>query len=333
MKFPVQPRPTRRAAIVAVCGAAGALTVSAQQPLGPPPHPRGPKVFLDYDQVELDAAYDQTVYEPDIDQLSAKLKSDSDTVRAKLGAPRRVAYGPKEIEKLDIYRTARPNAPIFVFIHGGRWRVAIAHDYGFPAETFVHAGAHFVVPDFDWVQDVGGDLNVLVSQVRRAIAWVYHNAASFGGDPKRIYLGGHSSGGHLAGVALTTGWKDLGLPEDVVKGGVLLSGIYDLKPVRLSNRSSYVKIDDAAEDSLSPQRHIDRLSVPLAVMYGTRETPEFQRQSRDFAAAVKAAGKPVEVIVGENYVHMESVESLANPYGLAGRAALKMMKLLTDPRR
>lgn len=304
-------RPTRRTALLAACGAATA----AQQP---PPHQKGPKVYLDYDQVELDAAYDQTVYEPDIDQLSAKLHSDSDTVRATLGAPRRVSYGPKDIQKLDIYRTTRKNAPIFVFLHGGRWRVATANEYGFPAETFVHAGAHFVVPDFDWVQDVGGDLNVLASQTRDAILWVYHNAASFGGDPKRIYLGGHSSGAHLAGVALTT------LPRDTVKGAVLLSGMYDLKPVRLSSRSSYVKIDDATEEALSPQRHIDKFNVPLVVMYGTLETPEFQRQSRDFAAAVKAAGKPVELIAGKNYVHMETVESLANPYGLAGRAALKL---------
>lgn len=289
-------------------------------------------MFLDYDQVELDAAYDQTVYEPDIDQLSAKLKSDSDRVRARLGEPRRVAYGDKEIEKLDIYMTGREttgreHAPVFVFIHGGRWRVATAHDYGFPAETFVRAGAHCVVPDFSWVQDVGGDLRVLVSQVRRAVAWVYRNAGTFGGDAERIYLGGHSSGGHLAGVALTTPWRDLGLPANAVKGGVLLSGIYDLKPVRISNRSSYVTIDDAAEAELSPMRHIDQIHAPLVVAWGTRETPEFQRQSREFAAAVRAAGKEAEVLVAENYVHMETVESLGNPYGLAGSAALKLMKL------
>ncbi len=271
--------------------------------------------------MELDAAYDQTVYEPDIDQLAAKLHADSDTVRATLGPPRRVSYGPKEIEKLDIYKTSKPNAPIFIFLHGGRWRVAVANEYGFPAENFVRAGAHFIAPDFDWVQNVGGDLNVLADQTKRAIEWVHSNAASFGGDPNRIWLGGHSSGSHLAGVALTT------LQPGIVKGAVLLSGMYDLKPVRLSSRSSYVKMDDATEDALSPQRHIDRLHVPITVMYGTRETPEFQRQSRDFAAAVKAAGKPVEVIVAKDYVHMETVESLANPYGLAGRAALKMMKL------
>lgn len=319
---------TRRTAIVTAAAAVSGTLLKAQEKvLGPPPHPKGPKVFLDYDQVELDAAYDQTVYEPDIDQLAAKLASDSDTVRKDLGEPQRIAYGTKEKEKLDLYKAKGPNAPIFVFIHGGRWRVANAHDYGFPAENFVRAGAHYIAPDFDWVQDVGGDLGVLVSQVRRSVAWAYRNAASFGGDRNRIYLAGHSSGGHLAGVALTTPWKDLGLPEDAVKGGVLLSGLYDLKAVRISNRSSYVKIDDAAEQAYSPQRHIDRLHVPVIVMWGTRETPEFQRQSREFAAAVKAAGKPVETIVAENYVHMESVESLASPIGLAGRAALRMMGL------
>lgn len=315
--------PTRRSIILT---AASAGVAAAQgKALGPPPHPKGPKVFLDYDQVELDAAYDQTVYEPDIDQLAAKLASDSDMVRQHLGQPQRIPYGTKEKEKLDLYKARGPNAPIFFFIHGGRWRVANAHDYGFPAENFVRHGAHYIAPDFDWVQDVGGDLGVLVSQVRHAIAWVYQNAASFGGDRNRIYLCGHSSGAHLAGVVLTTPWKDLGLPEDAVKGGVLLSGIYDLKAVRISNRSSYVKIDDAAENAYSPQRHIDRLHVPVVVMWGTRETPEFQRQSREFAAAVKAAGKPVETIIAQNYVHMESVESLENPYGLAGAAALKMM--------
>jgi arylformamidase len=311
---------TRRSLLLGI-SAATAAAQTTPPPLGPPPHPKGPKVYLDYDQVELDAAYDQTVYEPDIDQLSAKLHSDSDTVRATLGPPHRVSYGPKDIEKLDIYKTAHLNAPVFIFLHGGRWQVAIANDYGFPAETFVRAGAHFVVPDFNWVQDVGGDLNVLAAQTKQAIEWVHSNAAAFGGDPTRIWLGGHSSGAHLAGVALTT------LQRDMVKGAVLLSGMYDLKPVRLSSRSSYVKIDDAAESALSPQRHIDRINAPLVVMYGTRETPEFQRQSRDFAAALIAARKPVDLIVAQNYVHMETVESLANPYGLAGRAALKMMKL------
>lgn len=249
-------------------------------------------------------------------------------MRARIGQPQRAAYGSSEIEKLAIYRTKKANAPIFVFIHGGAWRAVLAKDFGFPAEMFINSGAHYVVPDFAWVQDAGGNLLPLADQVRRAVAWVYKNAASFGGDPNRLYVGGHSSGGHLAGVVLTTDWpKDFGLPADMIKGGTCISGMYDLKPVRLSARSSYVKFDDAMEQALSSQRHIDKLSAPLIVAYGTLETPEFQCQNREFAAAVKDAGKLVQLIVGKNYAHVEMPETLANPYGLMGRAVLAQMNL------
>ena len=112
-----------------------------------------------------------------------------------------------------------------------------------------------------------------------------------------------------------------------MKGGLCCSGMFDLKPVRLSARSSYVKFTDETEHALSSQRHLEHLNCPVIVGYGTFETPEFQRQSRDFAAAVKAAGKPVELLVGEGYNHFEMPETLANPYGLLGRAALEQMKL------
>jgi arylformamidase len=168
----------------------------------------------------------------------------------------------------------------------------------------------------------------MADQVRRGIAWVHRNAKTFGGDPDRLYLSGHSSGAHLAGVALVTDWKkDFGLPADTVKGGLCCSGMFDMKPVRLSARSRYVKFTDAMEDAMSAQRHLDRLNAPVVLAHGTLETPEFQRQSRDFAAAVKAAGKPVQLLVGSGYNHFEMLETLASPYGLLGRAALEQMKL------
>jgi arylformamidase len=139
-------------------------------------------------------------------------------------------------------------------------------------------------------------------------------------------VGGQSSGGHLAAVALTTDWlRDFGLPADMIKGGMCISGMYDLTPVRLSARSNYVEFDDAIVAALSPIRHLSRLNAPLIVAYGTCETPEFQRQNREFAAAVEAAGKPVQLLVGENYNHFELPETLGNPYGLLGRAALDLM--------
>lgn len=315
-----------------VLGAGAALAASPALadgcPIGPPPHHKGPAVFMDYDQVELDASYDQVTYEPLLGQVSQRLASNSVAVRARLGEPQRVAYGPSEIEKLDIYRTDRAQAPIFVFIHGGNWTTGAAKNYGYAAELFVRAGAHYVALDFVAVQDAGGDLGVMAAQVRRGIAWVYSHAASFGGDPNRLYIGGHSSGGHLCGVALVTDWqKDFGLPDDLVKGGLCMSGMYDMAPVRLSWRRTYVKFTDAMADAMSAQRHIERLRAPVVVSYGTLETPDFQRQSRDFAAAVEAAGKPVQLIAAPNYAHLEMVESLGNPYGPNGRAAIALMKL------
>jgi arylformamidase len=280
------------------------------------------------DQVELDAAYDQISYAPLQTQITGRLASNSELTRARLGAPRREAYGPSEPEKLDFHRTAHANAPIFVFIHGGAWLGGEARNYAYPAEMFVNAGAHFVALDFVAIAAAGGDLQVMADQVRRGVAWVYKNAASFGGDASRLYIGGHSSGGHLCGVTLVTDWQtDFGLPADIIKGGLCMSGLYDLKPVRLSKRSSYIKFTDEMEQAMSSQRHLDLWRAPVTLTYGTNETPEFQRQNRDFAAALRAVGKPVELIEAANFNHFEMVESLGNPYGPNGRAALALMKL------
>ena len=317
-------------------GVAGAVLATggpalAQQaaPAQQAPRVKGPLVWLDMDQVELDAAYDQSKYAPNLPQIVNRYATNSEAVRARLGAPRRFAYGNTSIEGLDVYMTKHPNAPINIFIHGGAWRGGLAKDFGYAAELFVHAGAHYVVPDFINVMEAGGSLMPMAEQVRRAVAWVRRNAQSFGGDPERIYVSGHSSGGHLTGVVLTTDWRrDFGLPADTVKGGLCCSGLFDLKAVRLSARSSYVKFTDEMEQALSSQRHLDKLNAPVIVAYGTLETPEFQRQSRDFAAAVKAAGKPVQLLVAQGYNHFEIPETLANPYGLLGRAVLDQMKLV-----
>jgi arylformamidase len=304
--------------------AAGGVSLAQQAP----PREKGPIVWLDMDQKELDDAYDQSVYAPNIQTVLKRCARNSELARERLGAPRRFAYGPKPIEALDVFTTKTPNAPVNVFVHGGAWRAGQAKDYAYAAETFVNAGANFVVLDFNNVLETGGDLLVMADQVRRGVAWVYKNARSFGGDPERLYVCGHSSGGHLTGVLLTTDWqRDFGLPANAIKGGVCGSGMFDLKPVRLSKRSSYVKFTDETEEKLSAQRHLDKLVAPVRLVYGTLETPEFQRQSRDFAAAAGAAGKRVAVSVMEGYNHFEVMEQLGNPYSLFGRAVLEQMQL------
>ncbi len=286
---------------------------------------RGPLVWRDMDQKALDDAYDQDVYAPNRPLIVTRRIAASERTRAILGPPQRVAYGPSEYEGLDIFRAAAANAPINVFVHGGAWRRNKAADYALQAEPLVHAGAHAVIIDFINVEQAGGDLLPMYEQVRRALAWTWRNAESFGGDRERFYISAHSSGSHLAACFLTDGWREEDLPKNFCKGALLLSGMYDLEPVRRSKRSSYVTFTDAMVEKLSSQRHLDGLHTPLVLAYGTCETPEFQRQTRDFFAAVQAAGKPADLIVGEAYNHFELLETLANPYGLTGRAMLRQM--------
>jgi arylformamidase len=334
-------RVSRRKMLSGALAAAAAATIGLTLPVwsqtvrmqtyvppGIAPKPKGPLVFLDYDKEEINYSYDQTPWALNRDEVVKRNAQQSASALAHLGQPRRVAYGPTEIEKLDIYKSRQANAPIHVFIHGGAWRTGSSSEVAYMSETYVDAGAHFISLDFNNVIEAKGDMMVMVDQVRRAIAWTFKNAASFAGDANRLYVSGHSSGAHLAAVALTTDWqKDFGLPVDTIKGGFCASGMYELHPVTLSARADYVKFTPEMVEKLSPQRHLDKLVAPIVVTHGTLETPEFQRQNREFAAAVKAAGKPVTFIVLDGYNHFEGFVTMSNPYGVLGRAMLNLMRL------
>lgn len=287
----------------------------------------GPLVWGDMDQQALDDAYDQSKWASNQENVAGRRAGFSAEALKHIAPPERHAYGPSEIEKLDVYRCATANAPVAIFVHGGAWRAGKAAQFAYQAEIFLNAGAHYVVLDFASVDELKGDLMAMAEQVRRGVAWVGKNATSFGGDPNRIYLTGHSSGAHLGGCAVTADLTRHGVPQDMLKGALLCSGMYELAPVRLSKRSEYVTFTEEIETELSAMRHLDRIMCPLVLAVGTNESPEFIRQSRDFTAAVTAAGKKAELIVAHNYNHFEIGETLANPYGVLGRAALKMMRL------
>jgi arylformamidase len=165
----------------------------------------------------------------------------------------------------------------------------------------------------------------MVAQIRRAIAWIYRNASRLGGDPARIHVSGHSSGGHLAACVAVTDWPaEFDLPGDIVKSVICASGIYDLRPVRLSARNLYLKLDEEVEQALSPIRHLDRMAVPVYVAVGALESDEFKRQAASFAAALGTAlVSPLTEYAGLN--HFEIVETLADPAGGLGAVALALM--------
>ncbi len=287
------------------------------------------KVYLDYTQAELDAAYDQRVYAPNREEIVAWYGAEGARVRARLEMRRSVPYGAGEDETLDIFPAKSGSestfgAPVHIHIHGGRWTLFTKDEESFLAPTFVSAGAACVVPDFSNIPKVR--IPEMVSQVKSAIAWTYRNAASFGGDPERIHLSSHSSGSHLAGVALLTDWeKEFGLPRDVVKSALLVSGMYDMRPVMLSARSSYVKLTDEEVLALSAILQPEKVHTPLTLVYGEKETPEFRRQPKAYAEVLAAAGKPVKVIEVPGVNHFEILRQLGEPGSEVARLALGML--------
>ena len=317
-------------------GASGALAalVTAPRLWSQQDDTTGPPVWLDMGQAQLDEVYNNRAYAPNGAQVAERSRRRNAAAQARLGPPLKFAYGTDPVETLDVYRARQDGAPIHVYLHGGAWRAGLAESYAYLAEPFVNSGAAMALVDFAPVEAARNGLPTLVRQVRDAVAWTYRNAAQFGGDPDRIYLSGHSSGGHLAGMVLTTDWRaSYGLPEHLIKGGMCASGMYDLEPVRRSYRNDYLHLTDELVEELSPQRHVERLSAPVIVAYGSHETREFQRQARDFAATVEAAGKPARLLPGPGYNHFEIIVSLADPYGLLGFAALDQMGLAPGAER
>lgn len=262
----------------------------------------GPAVFLDYSQEQLDDAYDQSKW-ADTEASVAEYVRLSAEVRERY-EPQNFRYGPSEKETLDVYPTTRTSAPIVIFVHGGAWRGLSRKDSAFPAPTFTDQGICFTALGFSVIPEVR--LTDMAEQVRRAIAWVYSNTETFGGDRDSIHVVGHSSGAHLAAVALTTDWSAYGMPADVITTSTCLSGMYDLYPVLLSARSSYVVLTDRERDQLSPALHLDEIDRPVLIVHGTRESPEFVRQARAFSAALRDEDNTFLVAEGANHFEVAS---------------------------
>lgn len=303
----------------------GTLTsVNAAEPKTAESTPKGEIIFLNYTQAELDRNYDQGAWAPNLGQILKRYDARSELARQRLGKPETIAYGDDKVETFDLFRAKTEKAPVHVFIHGGAWRAGKAGSYHFPAEMFLDNGVSYIGLDFGNVQDIG--LDDMTAQIRKALAHIHKNADKLGIDPNQIYISGHSSGAHLGGVILTTDWSKLGVPQDIIKGATLISGMYDLKPVRLSARSSYVPFTDDIENTMSAQRHLDQINTPVILAYGGLETDEFKRQTKDFADAMKKANKPVELIFSEFTNHFEIMDDFGNPYGPVSAAALKQIK-------
>lgn len=234
-----------------------------------------------------------------------------------------MSYGPSPDEVLDLFPTGERHAPTQIFVHGGAWRNFTKDDYSFVAESFVDHGINAVILNFAKAPVMR--LPDIVAQIQRAIAWVSGNVAQWSGDPNKIYLSAQSSGAHLAATALTWRWPPSGLSESTIRGAFLISGCYDLQPVLLSARSSYIKLSEAEARELSPLRHAERMHCPVFIGYAEDDTDEFRRQSRDFAAALAAAGRLNGLQRFPDLNHFEIVEAFNDPQSPLAEAVIKRM--------
>ncbi len=284
------------------------------------------KVWLNYNQEQLNDQYEQRILVPDADQYLARQARKSENVRAMLDGHLNVSYGASEDETLDWFPAAGGNAPFVVYIHGGAWTRSGKEGNSYLAPAFVDAGVAFVPVNFGLVPSV--NLDELVRRCRRAVEWAYIHALKFGADPNQLYVAGHSSGAHLAGMLSVTDWSgDWRLPSDVIKGVFAASGIYDLEPVRLSARNAYLNLDAAAVDRNSPMRLIRKKMPPMMIAFGECEQEEFRRQSITFTERLENDGDGCRAVDLPRLNHFDVGEEFANSDGVLLKAVFGAMGL------
>jgi arylformamidase len=284
-------------------------------------------IYRGYDQEGLDKQYERLVCD-DAFAIFDRWRARSDETAAKRPARLDIAYGPSATETLDIFPAADPAAPILVYIHGGYWIWKDKADFRFVAEGVVDAGATLVVINYGLTPDHAMD--EITRQVRAACAFTFRNAGTLiPGDRDRIFVAGHSAGGHLTAVAATTDWPafDPSLPPSILAGGVAVSGIYDLEPIRLSYLNETVGLDAAMAARNSPLAAVHPGMPPLTLVVGGDESDEFKRQQASFAAAATALGNTVETLEVPAHHHFAVIETIADKGSALNAAVLKRMGL------
>lgn len=284
---------------------------------------RGARVWLDYTQAELDDQYNQRKLVPDADDYMKRHGELSTTVRAMVECRLDVPYGPSDDEKVDIFPTKQANAAFVVYFHGGAWTRWHKDNNSYQAPVYVAAGITYVPVNFALVPKV--TLDELVRQCRASVAWAWKNASSFGADPDKLYVAGHSSGGHIVGLLAVTDWTAWGLPANAIKGACAVSGMYDLEPVRLSSRNQYLHLDVAMAARNSAMHQIPLRMPPMIVAYGGGEQVEFRRHSQEWAAELRRRSHAVTELDLEGLHHFQMAEQFGDADSAVMRAFFAMM--------
>ncbi len=272
-------------------------------------------LYRGMDRAALDAAYNNTaaVGEARREQYVAGWAARSDALRRARPGRLDLRYGPGARHRLDVFPCGTSGAPTLAYIHGGYWQMNDKEPYAFLGEGVLPAGFNLALIEYTLAP--AARLDAIVAEVRAAIAWLIDHAKELDGDPGRVFVGGHSAGGHLTAMAMS---------DPRVAGGIAISGIFDLEPIRLNYLNEKLGLDAAEADRNSPVRHLPARSAPLVVTVGLGELPELIRQSEEFAAAWQRAGLPGRYLPLPGHDHFSILEELARPAG-AILAALKAL--------
>ena len=272
-----------------------------------------------------EAGYNLRLRHPEFEEYFAVWESESARVRAASACTLDVRYGDGPNMTADLFPVPAGTAPIQVFIHGGYWRGMDKSSHSFPAEGFVAAGGAAVSLNYALAPAV--TLDTIVEQCRAALEWVADNAGRLNGDPRRIFVSGHSAGGHLTAMMLCTDWTARGRPADFVKGGTAISGIFDLAPLMETSINDDIRLDAKSAARLSPIFNLPAAGAPLIAAVGAAETAEFVAQNRAFAEAWQARGFEATVMEAEGLNHYTVVMEMGRPGSALTEAALTQMGL------
>jgi len=278
------------------------------------------------DPAWLDVQYNNRARIPDHQQLFDRWSRDSAIARDRSSRRLDVAYGPGSAETLDVFPSTRADAPVLFFIHGGYWRALDKRDVSFIGPSFTREGAMVVVPNYALAPAV--TIETIALQMVQALAWTWRHAALYGGNRKRIIVAGHSAGGHLAALLLTCRWTSVGgdLPADLLAGGLAISGLFDLEPIRQTPfLQPDLRLTPASVRRLSPAR-LPAPSAPLYATVGGDESEEFLRQNDLIREAWGESNVPVcEAIPGVH--HLTVLDDLVDPHGRLHGLALRLLGL------
>src|SRR6516164_1793565 len=268
------------------------------------------------DRAKPEGASHNTAAVPERDAIVADWAARSARVRREIGGHLDLAYGDTPRERLDLFLAADPDAPTLAFIHGGYWQIndIVKESFAFFAEGLLPLGINLAVIEYTLAP--AARLDRIVSEVRRSVRWLAEHLAEHGADPNRLYVAGHWAGGHLTAMTMP-------LPE--VRGGIAISGIYELEPIRLNSLNEKLALNTAEAERNSPVRHLPAAAGELVVAYGTRELPELCRQSIDYARAWTERGLPGRLLPVDGADHFTILDALARPEGVLTRALLAML--------